>query len=382
MDLPEMFDKFNESRKEGFIKIKKLKEDGKNIVGVYCAYTPKELISASGAIPIGLCGTSEEVIKDAERDLPRNLCPLIKSSYGFAITDKCPYFYFSDLLVGETTCDGKKKMYELLKDIKPVHVMQLPQENNEESSLKLWVGEVEKLKSRLEEAFGVEIGQEDMKRAIREKNEERRLMNEFFSLGKLVPPPISGLEMYKVINGSEFKVDRNELLSEMRSVIDGIRERYESKGSQISEDAPRILITGCPIGGVYEKIVNAIEKNGGVVVAYENCGGIKSNQLLVDEEKEPVVAIAEKYLKLPCSVMTPNDSRMDLISDIIRDYKIDGVVDVVLQACHTYNVETAIVKRRVSGAEGIPYMAVETDYSKADTGQLETRLEAFLEMLG
>ncbi|SCB73433.1 2-hydroxyglutaryl-CoA dehydratase, D-component [Kosakonia oryziphila] len=63
----------------------------------------------AGAVVVSLCSTNNEAIEEAEKDLPRNLCPLIKSSYGFGKTDKCPYFYFSDLVVGETTCDGYRR---------------------------------------------------------------------------------------------------------------------------------------------------------------------------------------------------------------------------------------------------------------------------------
>ena len=104
--LPDIFEEFGEARKQGFLAVKDLKEQGQPIVGVYCTFMPEELVMASGAIQISLCSTSDETISAAEEDLPRNLCPLIKSSYGFGKTDKCPYFYFSDLVVGETTCDG------------------------------------------------------------------------------------------------------------------------------------------------------------------------------------------------------------------------------------------------------------------------------------
>ena len=76
---------------------------------------------AMGAVTVGLCSTSDETIPVAEKDLPKNLCPMVKASYGFAVTDKCPFFYFSDVVVGETTCDGKKKMYELMKEFKNVY---------------------------------------------------------------------------------------------------------------------------------------------------------------------------------------------------------------------------------------------------------------------
>ena len=115
-ELPEVFEEFAEARKNSFLAIKKIKDAGTPIVGVFCTYLPREIANAMGAAVVGLCSVSDETIPDAEKDLPRNLCPLIKSSYGFARTDKCPFFYFSDLVVGETTCDGKKKMYEMLAE--------------------------------------------------------------------------------------------------------------------------------------------------------------------------------------------------------------------------------------------------------------------------
>ena len=120
---------------------------------------------AAGAIPVGLCSFSDETIPEAEQDLPRNLCPLVKSSYGFAKTQKCPFFYFSDLIVGETTCDGKKKMYEMLGEIKDTYIMELP---NRQSPMgrKLWREEVVALKNKLEEKFGVEITEEKLREQV------------------------------------------------------------------------------------------------------------------------------------------------------------------------------------------------------------------------
>ncbi len=108
-ELPEIFEEFSEARRNGFISAKNFKDQNKPMVGTFCTFMPQELPLAIGAATVSLCATSDETVGEAEKDLPRNLCPLIKSSYGFGKTDKCPYFYFSDLVVGETTCDGKKK---------------------------------------------------------------------------------------------------------------------------------------------------------------------------------------------------------------------------------------------------------------------------------
>ena len=182
-NLPEKFQDFSEARRNAFATIKNLKDDGRKIVGIFCAFTPSEVIMAAGAVPVGLCGVSEEPIPDAEKHLPRNLCPLIKSSYGFAITDKCPFFYFSDLIVGETTCDGKKKMYEHLGETKKTYIMQLPQTYKQEDSFKMWRNEIVRLKDMLEEHYGVEITEENLKEAIKLKNRERVALRKFYELG-------------------------------------------------------------------------------------------------------------------------------------------------------------------------------------------------------
>lgn len=378
-ELPEIFDDFAEARRNSFIAAKNLKDQNIPLVGVFCTYMPQELPLAMGASVVSLCSTSDETISEAEKDLPRNLCPLIKSSYGFAKTDKCPFFYFSDLVVGETTCDGKKKMYEYLSEFKPVHVMELPNSQSEEG-LKLWKKEVFKFKEVLEKQFETTISDEKVKEAIKLKNEERKALKTFYSLGKLDPPALLGQDMFKVLYGATFNFDKSEIPKEIYALTKRIKAEYEVDKKY--EKKPRILITGCPIGGATEKVIKAIEDNGAHVVAFENCSGAKAIDELVDENNPDIYeAIAHKYLNIGCSCMTPNPNRIDLLNRIIDEYKVDGVVDVVLHACHTYNVETLLIKRFVNNTKNIPYISIETDYSTADIGQLNTRVAAFIEML-
>jgi len=303
-DLPAIFDQFSEARQTGFLTVMDLKERGIPLVGTYCTFMPQEIPMAAGAVVVSLCSTSDETIEEAEKDLPRNLCPLIKSSYGFGKTDKCPYFYFSDLVVGETTCDGKKKMYEYMAEFKPV---------------------------------------------------------------------------LKVVYGATFRFDKEALINELDAMTARVRQQWEE--GQRLDPRPRILITGCPIGGAAEKVVRAIEENGGWVVGYENCTGAKATEQCVAETGDVYDALADKYLAIGCSCVSPNDQRLKMLSQMVEEYQVDGVVDVILQACHTYAVESLAIKRHVRQQHNIPYIAIETDYSTSDVGQLSTRVAAFIEML-
>ena len=379
-NLPEIFETFTDARKKGFLTMKEEKDKGRNVVGSFCTYTPKEVIYAADAISVSLCSTNEETIPEAEKYLPKNLCPLIKSSYGFAITDKCPYMYFSDLIVGETTCDGKKKMYELLGEIKNTHVMQLPHSKNE-YALELWKNEISELIKRLEKEFNIKITEEKLRDSIKLFNEERRAIKELYELGKLNPSPIRGSEMHEALHSSNYKFNRIAYINEIKQLVNSIKETYlQSEQKESDKNKPRILITGCPTGGLVDKVIRQIEEVGGSVVCFESCLGSKNFEMLVDEDKDPIEAIAEKYINIPCSVMSPNDGRMDVIKKYIEEYNIDGVIEVTLTACHTYAVETEKVRRTVEEC-GKSYLNIETNYSNSDAPQLRTRLEAFIEML-
>lgn len=378
-ELPEVFEEFAEQRKNSFLAVKEAKEKGIPVVGSYCTYFPKELPMAIGAAAVSLCSMSGETIEVAEQDLPKNLCPLIKASYGFAKTDKCPYFYFSDLIVGETTCDGKKKMYELMSQFKDVYVMQLPQ-SQDERGRKFWRESCLELKRKLEEKFGTVITDEAVRQAVHTENGVRRALQRFYGVMKRDPAPITGLELFRVLYGSTFKLDRSSLADELNALTDKIEAEYAA-GKRLDKK-PRILITGCPMGGATEKVIEAIENNGGVVVTYENCSGAKAIEREVKEDTDDIYgAIADRYLGIGCSVMTPNNNRFKLLDEMIDEYKVDGVVEMVLQACHTYSVESKSVRRFVTHDKEIPYIYIETDYSKTDVGQLNTRLAAFVEML-
>lgn len=379
--LPDAFEHFGEARKNGFLHVKQIKERGGRVAGIFCTFTPTELLDAAGISPVSLCGMSDETIPDAEAHLPKNLCPLIKSSYGFAVSDKCPYTYFSDLIVGETTCDGKKKMYELLGKLKEVYVLKLPQGDSPDA-LQLWTAELHRFRKYLEETFDISITDAALRQAARVRNEERAARCALMALQKQVPPPAWGYDLCKVLEGAGFLFDRQEVIEKLQSLHARLSDPQQDAGQRpVPASAKRILITGCPIGGVLDKTVRIIEEQGGVVVCFENCSGIKAMLQQVDTEAPDIMqAIAKRYLDIGCAVMSPNQNRMELLKTLVEEYHIDGVVEVDLQACTPYTVEAYSVRRLMEQLR-IPCLTLETDYAKSDAGQLSTRLEAFLELL-
>lgn len=363
---------------ENLLELDKAKSAGRPIVGFYCLYSPVELAVAAGAAVLPLCGTRNDPIAAAEEILPRNLCPLIKSSFGFASTGSCPYFQAAGLIVGDTTCDGKKKMFELLDAYRPTHVMQLPSEQESEDSRRLWRAEVERLKKRIEAYAGREITDGDLRQAVALLNRERAARKNLMDVNRLQPAPLRGSELVTVLFKIGFLLDKERGIAAMNEVAQTMREEHRKGGGDPRRK--RILLTGVPVGLGSDKVVQIVEQCGADIVAMENCSGYKQT-FRVEEEGDPMANLAAAYLATPCSVMSPNPGRFAMLEEMITGFAVDGVIDLTWQACHTYNIEAYRVERFVTETFSKPTLHLETDYATSDSEQLRVRIEAYLEML-
>ena len=378
MIRPKAMQYFDELGDNSFDEYEAAVAEGKKIVGIYCEYTPRELVLAADAIPICLCGFSQSKIPHAETILPSTLCPLIKSSFGYVVTGSCPFFTSSEFVIAETTCDGKKKMYEILQRWKPMFVLELTQKPDEKEAFQHWLSEVEKLKEYTEERLQVEITDEKLREAIKFMNEERKTLKELQECLRVHPVPISGYNM-SLVFGRVF--DREIYMSHVKELLAELKDMIQ-RGEFVGQgDEKRIMLTGCPTGLGADKVIRITEECNAMVVCRESCTGMKSVDMLVDEDKPPLEAIAERYFQLPCSCMTPNDGRLELLDQLVADFNVDGVIDLTWQACHTYNIESHIVAEHLQDKHNLPMLHIETDYSESDVEQLRTRIEAFLEML-
>ena len=356
------------------------RKTGKKVVGTLCLFVPDEIILAAGADRVILCGGKNDTVSIAEQYLPRNICPLVKSSFGSIINDgcsgvrSCSQFGLVDMVVAENTCDSKKKMYELLEDYVPTYVLDLPQRPDSPEAINYFLEELNKFKSVMERLTGNKVTVEQLKKEITSLNETRQLLHRLYDLRKVDPPLISGLDVLKVMQKQYF-LSKDELKKSLRMLID--------EAEQVEADwahKPRIMISGCPMAGGNTKVPEIIESKGGVIVAEESCTGTRSFWELVDEDKDPMLALAERYIRIPCSCMTPNDRRIDNILELAREFKVDGVVYYTLQFCHGYNIERYKVQQALKKA-GIPMLSIETDYGDSDIEQIGLRVDAFMEML-
>ncbi len=367
------------------IRVKELREHAKNggkVVATYCVFVPEELVWAADAIPVGLCAGTQFSVPMAESVLPRNTCALIKSSFGFKLGRVCPYVQASHLIVGETTCDGKKKMFEILNQYQPVYVIEVPNKKTDRSR-QLWYGEVMAFKEIIEKLTGNKITAEKLGQAIDLVNKRRLALQRLYNLRKVRPVPISGKDALLAIQVS-FYDDAKRDTQILNALCDELDERVASGQGVAPAEAPRILISGSPMAIPNWKLHHIIESAGAIVACEESCTGTRFFSELVKSTprnlEEQLKAIADRYMNIHCACFTPNDERPDDVVQLAKEYEVDGVVHYNLQFCHTYANEAVKMEKRLE-REGIPLLRIETDYSDEDTGQLKTRIEAFLEMI-
>ncbi|WP_027633168.1 double-cubane-cluster-containing anaerobic reductase [Clostridium hydrogeniformans] len=362
-------------------------KDGK-VVGTFCVFVPDEIILASKAIGVGLCAGSQFWVEDGETVLPRNLCPLIKAFMGAKLSGTCPYFQSCDMIVGETTCDGKKKAWEILDEHVPTYVMDLPQMKRTKD-YNMWEQEIKLFIKKMEDITGNKVTVEGLRSSIDLMNKKRRALKRLYDLRKYTPSPISGLDSLLISQIAfnddvvRFTEKVNELCDELDARISVMEEASASLEGD-KERKKRIMITGTPMAVPNWKMHSIIESLNAEVVVEETCTGTRYFENEVSTEGETIEDLiknlADRYLKINCACFTPNTGRIDDLVRYAKEYNIDGVIHSNLSFCHTYAVEYKGIERALK-EKSIPVINIETDYATEDVGQIKTRVEAFLEII-
>ncbi len=363
-------------------EIQTAKAAGQKVVGTFCVFVPEELTLAANALQIGLCSGADAGKELAEEIVPRNTCALIKSFIGFKLARLCPYTESCDLIVGETTCDGKKKAYEAFDAHANMYVMEVPQQKKPNDRA-LWLEELKRYKAEVEGLTGVEITAERLKASIKLVNDKRRAIERMNKLRAATPTPISGRDAL-LINQISFYDDPERFVVKINELCDELETRVAEGKGVVDKDMPRVLLTGCPMAVPNWKLPYIVESSGTVIVGEESCIGKRNTRDLVDESGETVEemldAIADRYLKIDCACFTPNNERKDNILQMAKELNVDGVIQYSLLFCQPYAYESMPVGKMLE-QNGIPSLNIDTDYSMEDVEQLKTRIEAFVETL-
>jgi benzoyl-CoA reductase/2-hydroxyglutaryl-CoA dehydratase subunit BcrC/BadD/HgdB len=359
------------------------KAQGRKVIGSYCVFVPEELILAVDGVSVGLCAGAEFNFEGAETLLPRNTCALIKSAFGFALAKVCPYLEASDVVVGENTCDGKKKSYEMLALLlKDLYVMDLPQMKTDMGKA-LLKAEYRKFIAKLEAVSGKKITVESLEKATEIVNAKRKAVKRLAELRAADPAPISGLDAL-LVNQVFFYDDPLRFTDSVNKLCDELEDRVKKGTGVFARGTTRLLVSGCPMAVPNWKLPMLIESSNAVIVGEESCVGERGARRLTEPKgntlEEILDSITDRYFQIDCAVFTPNPSRVEYVKEMTEKLRAQGAIHYSLQFCQPYIMESGPAEKELEKS-GVPTLRLETDYSQEDAGQLKTRIEAFVERL-
>jgi len=372
-----VLDRFRELN-ESFPKTAQIlehKSRGGKVIGWLCTYVPEEIIHAAGALPIRIIGYSHEAnLDDANAHLYINNCTFSRSCLQLGLEGE---YDFLDGVVGGSTCDGARRLFDVWRQYVGTpfhHVMTVPRKYTENAH-QLYYSEVLQFKKHLEEHLNVDISDEALLKSTILLNESRSLLHRLYELRKRDKPPISGAETLEVLNAAyrmpkeTFNLWLGELIKELKASDKAFTGRA------------RVMLVGSVLTN--PEFVKSIEDQGALVVTDELCTSTRywGDKVVLDDGRPILEAISRRYLNnFPCARMYPSDERFNRIIDYARDFKVDGVISEIVRYCVPYAHDLPLLTDRLSEV-GIPTLALDVEYGTAGSGQIATRVQAFLEMM-
>ena len=372
-----MLDRFREINST-FPKTSQLldyKRSGKKVFGWLCTYYPEQSMHAAGILPIRITGYSQETeLDDGNAYLYVNNCSFSRSCLQLGLRGE---YDFLDGVVGGSTCDGARRLFDLWRYYigTPLHhVLRVPRKYTEKAH-KLYCHEIVNFTEHLEEFLGFKITDEALYKSIKLYNESRKLLRDLYEFRKLDNPPITGAETMEVLNTS-FHMPKeifNEWLEELLQEI--------SASGKSNSGRARIMLIGSVLTN--PEFVKSIEEQGGLVVTDELCTSTRywGDPVVLESMASPLEAIARRYLNnFPCARMFPSDERFNRIIKFARDFKVDGVISQIVRYCVPYCHDLPLLTKRLNDID-VPVLALDVEYGTSGSGQIQTRVQAFLEML-
>ncbi len=372
-----MFDRFREVN-AAFPKtphILEYKRQGKKVFGWLCTYVPEEIIHAAGILPVRITGYSQETeLDDGTAYLYINNCSFSRSCFQLGLRGE---YGFLDGVVGGSTCDGARRLFDLWRSYIGTpfhHVLTVPRKYTA-AAHELYYSQVTSFKEHLEQHLGLKIPDDALRHSIALYNESRSLLQRLYELRKRDNPPISGAETLEVLDTS-FRMPRelfNRWLAELLDKLNASDRKLAGKA--------RLMVSGSVMAN--PEFIRSIEELGGLVVADELCTSTRywTDPVVIQEGEPPLRAIARRYLgNFPCARMFPSEERFRRIIGLAKDYRVDGVISEIIRFCVPYAHDLPLLTERLK-AEGIPTLALDVEYGTSGSGQIRTRVQAFLEML-
>ena len=352
--------------------------DERKRAGYFCAYTPPEILNAAGLRHSRLFKAgSPEIVSKGEHYTQSVFCDFSKSCIGsFESEGGDPFYKAVDRLYAFHTCASMKRATEVIERFVPTRLLNLPRLRGEEASRAYFAEEIRTFRDDVAEFVGHEVSEPEIREQIVLYNKLRRQIQKISELRKRSNPPLTGRDFLEVVRGFYY-LEPEKALEEFGKLYRQLAAKRSKRGRPL-----RLLIVGSEMGDGDRRLVEVIEAESGArIVAEDHCTGLRPFTHVLPERGDPFRALADGYLdQAPCARMKPLQDSVDATLKMARDYDVEGVVYVYLKFCACYGVTKLAFIERLQEA-GFPVLEISSDYSQSDTGQIRTRVEAFVEVL-
>ncbi len=357
--------------------IERWKEKGGKVIGYYCTYVPVEIVHAAGMLPFRMRATGSTSTELGDVYAAHTSCTFCRHSLDQAMRGA---YEFLDGLVALFSCDHVRRMYDVWKlgkielPCNPfyLHFLSVPVKADD-AAVEWLAEELGRFRRRLEEHFQVSISDQALANSIEAYNKQRRLLRSLYELRKQDSPPITGTEALEILIAAT-SIPVEEFNALLRQALDELRSREGITGYRA-----RLLLGGVDLED--PAYVKLIEDLGGLVVTDFLCFGVRDFWELVEEDIEPMTALARRYIRnVSCPRMIDHDGRQEFMEFLIRDYGIDGVIIQRMKYCDLWGGEGAMIQWDMR-KNGTPCMVLEREYLMSSVGQTRTRVQAFLETI-
>ncbi len=368
-------------------KLRYLKATGKKIIGYFCCYTPREMLTAYGLIPFRIMGDPSESSTEADLYVDPVVCPYARSCYD--VTKKGRYD-FLDGIFFPCPCDNLINIQQVWNySLEPRFFYSLNVPSiGDELALKFFYGELQLLKNRLEEFQKIRISEEKIFDSIRIHNRNRRFLKDLYELRKITPPLLKGSEVMQILR-SVMTMPIEEGNDLLKGFIPEIKNKLRGDKRTKDDGRPRLFILGNGLDN--PELIKLIEESGADVVIDDLCFGTRFFAEEINETGDPIMEIARHYLfNIKCSHTycgKPDTSRMNYFEENFghlkkwtEEFKATAAVIYVMKYCDSIEWRVPDMREYFQNM-GLPVFVLEDDYANASLAPLKTRIQAFIETI-
>jgi bcr-type benzoyl-CoA reductase subunit C len=337
--------------------------------GYLNTHVPEEVLHAAGFTPVHIFG-QRRAPERAETRLPTFACWLVRSALDAAMAGEL------DFLSGMAfahTCDAAQALadiWRLTVPSMPVLTLGTPVDLSATGAREYFIAALGRFRDQVAALAGCPVTDDDLQASIALHNEMRRLVDRLYALSDKLPSPalLAALRAGHLTPRETYR----DVLADLVAVL-------EEEKNPVAPGAPRLIVVGAHLddASLYEAVAEA---GGHVVDDLLDLARLHYAEQ-ADEDGDPLAALADRYLaQVPIAAKThPNHRRDDALLVLVRARAADGVVLAPQKFCDPHGFDYVRLKNALDRA-AVPHLLVELEQAQV-TGQMRTRLGAFVEML-